>query len=95
MPKFKIPKKYQKYIAEDSIDVYHDLDSSTYFVWLRYGYCYDFENSGSHTQGYDSFNEALAGLESVYLCNCDDCATEPLGTPVADLNSMKKVTLNA
>jgi len=85
MPKFKIPKKYQKYIDEDSIDVYHGLDSSTYFVWLRYGYSYDYENSGSHNQGYDSLKEALAGLEDVYLCNCADCAKEPRGTPVKDL----------
>lgn len=87
MPKFKIPKKYQKYIAEDSIDVYHNLDSSTYCVWLRYGYCYDITNSGLHTQGYDSFAEALDGLENVYECECADCMKEPVGTPVKDLHN--------
>ena len=85
MPKFKVPKKYQKYIDESSIDIYHDLDMSTYFVWLRYGYCYDFTNSGSHTQGYDSLAEAFDGLENVYECECADCMKEPRGTPVKDL----------
>ena len=85
MTKLKIAKKYLKYIAEDSIDVLNDIDGKVYQVWLRYGYSYDYENSGSHTRVFDSFGEALDGLEDVYLCNCADCAKEPLGTPVEDL----------
>jgi hypothetical protein len=89
--KVKVPKKYQKFIDETSIDVYHDMDMTGYSVWLNYGYCYDYENSGSHTQSYDTLKSALAGLDTVYTCNCSDCLTEPRGTVVINYQYSKEI----
>jgi hypothetical protein len=89
--KVKVPKKYQKYIDETSIDAYLDLEMTSYSVWLNYGYCYDYENSGSHTQSYDTLETAFADLENVYTCNCSDCLREPRGTVVVNYQYSKEI----
>jgi hypothetical protein len=85
MAKFRIPKKYQKYIISESIDVFAKNDLQ---AWLSYGYCYDYENSATHTRSYDTLKEILSDLENVYICNCSDCATKPLGTHIKDLHNV-------
>lgn len=65
-------KKLMKMLAEKKVQSV-DKDSDGIWVYLNWGRCLDFPNSGVHLVHEDTQAECLTALQATYPCNCKDC----------------------
>lgn len=63
----KIPKKYQKLLAE----VYHDSDG--YWAYSKDGYYFSSVDKDCHVAHEDTQGDLLRIIKSLTPCNCEEC----------------------
>lgn len=65
-------KKLMKMLAEKKVQSV-DKDSDGIWVYLNWGRCLDFPNSGGHVVHEDTQEACLMALGATFPCNCKEC----------------------